>query len=362
MSTPTLQEAPPIAPPIPRRRPSFAAVLFRRLGIALLVLAPLAAAAWYGVRAYRALATNRTSPIPVTTVRRGEVTFTITAKGELKGGNSEMLSAPMIPGDMHITFLRKPGEVVKEGDEVVKFDTTEQEYNLKEAESDLAEADQHVAQAQATLDAQAEEDRYALLKAKSDLRLAELEQKTNPVAAAITAKQNDMAVEQARAHLKQLEQNLANRQAANQAGVAMQQAGRGKAMVEADMARRNIASMILTAHRAGYVAINPNMSGNFFFSGMEFQQFQVGDSARPGMAVAEIPDLNNWQVTATIAELDRGHLAAGQKAEIRIIAIPGKRFTGRISRTSAAQPDRRGTAISIARSRSNPHRPSCVRA
>jgi len=31
------------------------------------------------------------------------------------------------------------------------------------------------------------------------------------------------------------------------------------------------------------------------------------------MAIAEIPDLHNWAITATIGELDRGHLALGQK-------------------------------------------------
>ena len=39
-----------------------------------------------------------TASLPTTVVKRGEVTFTVTAKGELQGGNSEMLSAPMTGG------------------------------------------------------------------------------------------------------------------------------------------------------------------------------------------------------------------------------------------------------------------------
>ena len=34
------------------------------------------------------------------------------------------------------------------------------------------------------------------------------------------------------------------------------------------------------------------------FYGMVLPIFQVGDQVRPGMAVAEIPDLKNWEVTA----------------------------------------------------------------
>ena len=83
------------------------------------------------------------------------------ARGELQGGNSEMLTAPMTGGDdMAITLLRDPGEVVKEGDVVVQFDTTEQEYNLREAEADLAEAEQQVIQAEANSEAMTEESPY----------------------------------------------------------------------------------------------------------------------------------------------------------------------------------------------------------
>ena len=48
------------------------------------------------------------------------------------------------------------------------------------------------------------------------------------------------------------------------------------------------------------------------------------------MGVAQIPDLQNWEATARIGELDRGHLAVGQNAEIRVIALPGQTFPARI--------------------------------
>ena len=105
----------------------------------------------------------RISTVPATRVKRGTVTLTVSARGELQGGNSEMLAAPTIGGnDMGITFLREPGELVNPGDEVVRLDTTEQEFKLREAEADLAEAEQHIVQAQADAEAGEEEDRYQL--------------------------------------------------------------------------------------------------------------------------------------------------------------------------------------------------------
>ena len=86
----------------------------------LLVVGVLAG--WLYKGAARALSNSPSiASVPTTTIKRGDLTFTVTARGELQGGNSEMLSAPMVAGtDMAITFLRMPGEMVKEGD-VVTF-------------------------------------------------------------------------------------------------------------------------------------------------------------------------------------------------------------------------------------------------
>ena len=253
------------------------------------------------------------------------------ARGEIRGGNPEMLTAPLTGGtDMHITFLRKSGEEVKAGDVVVEFDTTEQEYKLKEAEADLAEATQHVLQATAQMKADEEEDRYALLQAETDVKVAELEARKNPLLPSITARQNELALQSARDHLAQLQQNLTNRKATDEAGITMQQAGRGKAESQALTARQNIEAMTLKTHRSGYVSLQQNTSGNFFLFGMTLPLYQVGDQVRPGMAVAEIPDLKNWELSANIGELDRGHLAVGEKVAITVIAVPDGKFSGHV--------------------------------
>jgi multidrug efflux pump subunit AcrA (membrane-fusion protein) len=88
--------------------------------------------------------------------------------------------------------------------------------------------------------------------------------------------------------------------------------------------------MTLRAHRDGYVSVRGNSSGNMLFFGMILPLFQVGDQVRPGMAVAEIPDLRNWEIDAKIGELDRGHISQGQKVSISIVAVPGRAFAGHV--------------------------------
>ncbi len=305
--------------------------LIRRFVLAAVVLGLLGGGVWLAARAYQKVVVTGTAPIPLARVRHGDVTFTVHARGELRGGNSETLIAPMTGGgEIHITFLSKSGELVKPGDKVVEFDTTDQQFNLREAEADVAEAEQRVAQARAQMQAQKEEDSYALQKAKSDLRLAELEAKKDPISAIITARENDMDVADARERLAEMEKNMANQKSTDEAAIAMQEAARGKAQVQAASARRNIDAMTLTAHSAGYVAVKLNTALNFFVDGMILSPFQVGDRVNPGMAVVEIPDLNHWEVTATIAEVDRGHIAVGQEVEVQVIAAPGKHFSGRV--------------------------------
>jgi hypothetical protein len=48
------------------------------------------------------------------------------------------------------------------------------------------------------------------------------------------------------------------------------------------------------------------------------------------MAVAQIPDLKSWEASATVPELDRGHLAEGQAVSIAVVALAGKSFPGHV--------------------------------
>lgn len=294
----------------------------------LLVLSALAG--WGALRLYTPSRASNSLDLPSTLVKRGDVSFTVFAKGELQGGNTEVLSAPQVGGQaLAITSLCESGELVKAGDVVVQFDTTEQEFRLREAESDLAEAEQQVIQAENESQAKEEEARYALLQARAELKIAELETRRNEVVPRIVARQNELAVEAARDKVRQLERDLADRIATAKAGIAIQQAAKQKAEVAAGTARRNIESMTLRAKTAGYVARQQNQEGNMRW-GSYLPALQVGDTVRAGVPVAQIPDMQNWEASAKITELDRAHLAVGQPVEVSVVALPGRTFHGKI--------------------------------
>jgi HlyD family secretion protein len=303
-----------------------------RVFVLSIVLVVVGAAAWTTVKLVRAATASTLAETPTTRVKRGKVVISVAARGELQGGNSEMLVAPMTGSDsMAITFLREPGELVQAGDTVVQFDTTQPEYNLREAEADLAEAEQQVIQAKATAAATDVESAYTLASTASDVKLAELEVRKNPILPNINARQNLIALEQAQNRRRQAEQDIKNKKATSAAAVAIQDAAYNKAKVTAETSRKVIESMTLRCKSSGYVNIQNNTSNlMMIYTGMQLQAFQLGDTARPGLAVAQIPDLKSWEVSAQIGELDRGHLSTGQPVSVSVVALPGKSFPGHI--------------------------------
>ena len=316
----------------------------RTLLLLFLVLGIVGALAWGAMRVVRATTATTALELPTTRVKQGRVTLTVAARGELQGGNSEMLTAPMVAGaDMAITSLKDPGELVSPGDVVVQFDTTEQEFKLKEAEADLAEAQQQVVKAEADSEATEEESRYAMISAQADVKLAQIEIRRNPTIASIAARQNDIALEAAINRQRQTAQDYTNKKTTSAAGVDIQKAQENKARVMADIARKNIENMTLKAKTGGYVNVQQNTNLNMMYWGMQLPPFQLGDTTRGGMAVAQIPDLKSWEVSANVGELDRGHLTVGQVVSIKVVALAGKEFSGKVKNiggTSGAPWDR----------------------
>ncbi|MEZ5354618.1 MAG: efflux RND transporter periplasmic adaptor subunit [Bryobacteraceae bacterium] len=304
----------------------------KRLPLPIAGAVLLTLAGWGARHVARELGAGSHSRVPVTSVKRGDVTFTVVARGELQGGNSKTLTAPMTGSpQLILTTLRKSGDMVAEGEVVAEFDTTEETYKLREAEADLAEAEQQVIQATHEALAKEEELNNELIKTRGDLALAEIECERNPLLPDLVARQNELALEATRDRLRKLEQDYPSRKAAATASIAIQQAARKKAEVAAETARRNIGLMTLKAPMAGYVNVERNTNSNFFFPGMQFPILQVGDTVRAGTGVVQIPDMRSWEITAKISEQDRGLLAAGQPAEIRVVALPGRVFHGRVT-------------------------------
>jgi len=306
--------------------------------IALLAVAGAIIAGGYGVGRGMRVAVDTLSEdddgrVPTTTVRRTDVAIEVSARGELQGGGARPLIVPRAGvAELPITFLRNTGDLVNAGEVVATFDPSGQQYDLLEAEADLEEARQQQIKAEAEGFVALEKARLEVTTSQADLKVSELDQLGNSFLGSVEQRKKAIALEQAKNRYDQAQVDLMHRESAKQTGVDVQRAGVKEAQAKVDRNRETIAGLTLRAPASGYVQLAENTNGlNVLFYGMQVPTFQLGDSARPGQMVAQIPDLSGWEVSTQIPETDRVFLATGQTAIVRPKAMPGREFKGHIS-------------------------------
>jgi HlyD family secretion protein len=298
----------------------------------LIVLAILAGAGWGGYRYYKSLPT-RLDSIPVTKVQKGDVVIRAFSRGELRAVRAQTLLAPNLNGTIQVTELAPPGALAKEKDLIIEYDDSERNAALEESQLSVQSVDEQVKKAKADLAIQQSQDQVDLLKAKYDVRRAELEVKRNPIIDAIDGKKNILMLEQSKRALQQLETDVQarNEQAASQLAVFQQQ--RNKSLLDVQRELQRIAQTRSLAPMTGLVSIRQNRGG-FINFGQAVPDIREGDTLQPGMPVADVLDLSELEVWAKIGELDRANLKEGQDALLQLDSIPDKQFRGKIKSMS----------------------------
>jgi len=84
----------------------------------------------------------------------------------------------------------------------------------------------------------------------------------------------------------------------------------------------------------GLVAVRQNRAQGFFFPGMQIPDIREGDTLQPGMPVADVLDISEFEVLARVGELDRANLHEGQDVTMRLDAVPDQHFHGKIKTMS----------------------------
>lgn len=281
----------------------------------------------------RAAPAATSTDVPTGRVKRGDLDMKVFVTGELRASHSEMLTAPPIGGGaLQITHLLHTGAAVKKGELVVEFDPTEQLYKLDQNRSELLQADEEITKAKADAEVVSAQDKVALLKARFDVRRAQLDVQKNELLSSIDARKNELALEGAQRVLAELEQDVKSRKASNQASISLAEEKRNKAKLAMDQAEDNIKKMRVTSPMDGLVALEKNegAAGGFFFSGMSLPEFREGDQVEPGRAVGQIIDPQGLDLIAKVGELERNNIKEGQSVDFEFNALPGSTFHGTV--------------------------------
>jgi HlyD family secretion protein len=298
-----------------------------RIGVAVL----LVIGAGFGITYSLAKMKGPDRGIPTVHVTRGNVDLKVYVTGELRTPNTSLLMAPPVAGTLQIVKFARTGDEVKAGDVVLEFDPSEQEYNVEQAQSNLDQADQQITKNKADSAISTSKDQVDLLHAQFDVRRAELDVSQNELKSAIDAKKNDLALEEAKRRLAQLQDDSKSRVASNEANLAVFVAQRNKALLDMKLAQDRIASMGVKAPISGLFARRSNTNGVYFnFPGMTLPEYQEGDQTYPGSAIATIMDISQMEVFSRIPETSRADINSGDAAIIQIDSIPHEDFPAKV--------------------------------
>ena len=305
--------------------------------LAVIALAGALAASCLGCR--NGVVRASEGDVPTGTIQKSDLQIKVFTDGTVRTTHSTVVTAPPVAGGaLQIVKLARTGDAVHAGEVVLEFDPSQQEYNLGQSRSDLAEAQEEIEKAKADAAVQTAQDQTALLKARFDVRQAELEVSRNEIVSQIDAQKNLLALEEAKRALAQLAQDIKSHNTSNEAALALSLEKQNKARISMQQAEQNIQNMTIKSQIDGLVVVqgNRDSTGGIFFGGMSLPDYQIGDQASPGATIAQIIDMKQLEVSGQVNEADRANLKPGQYVEVAIDAVPGEKFTGKVQSIAGA--------------------------
>jgi len=274
-------------------------------------------------------ARRRAPDVPMVDVAASEFVDVVELRGEVRPIASRVLTAPTLAGDLQIIKLAKANTAVKAGDVLVEFDPTTLQRTRQERLSELRQADAEIDQARADAHIVEEQNRTALTKAHFDVERAALDVIEGDLVARLDYERAKLALDDAKQRLKETEAKNRAAEASNSANLAAKQRRRQKVQADLERAEHGLAGLQLRAPSDGVVSLLLNYRTGGVMSGG--QEFREGDRAWSGAGIVELPDLASVRIAARLEETDRGRVAKGQSATVRVDAVPDREYRAKVA-------------------------------
>jgi len=292
-----------------------------RLMVVIAVVVAVSMGVWRVRRAQAA------GDLPLAPARKGDFLVIVRCRGELRARRSVQLIAPFNVPNLQIVWLAPPGDPVKKGQAVIRFDPSSARQQLQEKEAGLRQSQATLDQAEAQARITAEQDKLDMAAARYELERAKLEASKAEIVSALQGETSKIDLGLAEQKVRVQESAVKLHEASAKAKTASLTRLRDQAKAEVDLMNRRLSQMEVVAPLDGVVLYMTNNSQGW----LNAKPFKVGDNAWPGSALAEIPDLSTLEMEGKLEEIDRGRVAAGQAAHIKIDALPEKTLDGKLS-------------------------------
>lgn len=225
---------------------------------------------------------------------------------------------------LQLQELAKSGSMVKKDQIVAEFDRQYMMQRLDDFQSTVTQSEADFRKQIAELQITRKTYEQQVLTAQNAVEKAELDVKTIPVRSAIDSERLRLALEEAKANLKQMQEARRFLDIGEKAQVRSAELELQATKLEFRRSQANADRMLVKAPRDGLVVMQNT------FRGGEFGPIQQGDQVYPGNLFMQIVDPSSMVVNATVNQSDVQSLRIGQRAKIRFDAFPGLELPGRL--------------------------------
>ncbi len=265
-------------------------------------------------------------PVPATAVvEKGDLPVYMVEAGEIEAVYSSNIKAPMEwRMELQIIDMAEEGKFVEKGDFLLRFDTSTLEDQLDLAKDKLASA---LADREKLLAQQASEMKQLEIEydmAGYSREIAELQVELLKYEADVQRQDAELDRKKTLVQLQEAKTNIESQRIIHQSQLNNTELRIMKARADLEELKKKIKSLTIYSPRDGMVVYNRIGGWN------SRHKATIGDKARPGETVIQIPDLKTMQVNLVVNEMDALQLSVDQNAIVRLDAYPETAFTGKV--------------------------------
>ncbi len=231
-------------------------------------------------------------------------------------------------GTLVIVRLVKPGARVKRGDLLIEFDRQAQIKTAHDREAEYRDFVEQINRKRGEHVTARAHGEAELKIAGNAVKSAELEVLKNDVVPPITAEQNKLSLDEARAKAEQLRKTFDLRRKADGADIRAVEIQRDRAWNAWKHAESNADKMRVVSPIDGMVVLKSTWKNG------TMGEVQEGEEVRSGLGIMEVIDSSVMQVRARVNQADVSALRVGQPARITLDSYPARTFTGRLEQLS----------------------------
>jgi multidrug efflux pump subunit AcrA (membrane-fusion protein) len=333
-SGPRLVAPEPTAKP-PKRGRFRWLIIGAAVGIVILTAWALIARRSSQTQSAAASANDPSAPPAIRTasVRRGDFARTVRIHGITEALESRPIAAPRLQvqglNTLVITHLTASGTRVKKGDLLVEFDRQAQIKQALDQQATYKDFLEQINKKKADQAAALAKDQSELKQAEDAEASAGLEVQRNEIQSRIQAEENNEALEEAKAKLKQLRETFDLKRKAAVADLRVLEIQRDRALNAMRHAEANAEKLAIHSPMDGMVVLNDIWKNNGRGEVME------GDEIRAGLPFMQIINPSQMMVRARVNQADVTNIEAGEDVQVHLDAYPDMVFPGKVEQIAA---------------------------